>query len=41
VKEEAERALALDPNYAWAHHVIGRWHSKSPRWAPPPAFLFA
>eukprot|EP01034_Spumella_vulgaris_P002772 gene2772-3595_t len=26
VKEEAERALALDPNYAWAHHVIGRWH---------------
>ena len=26
VKEEAERALALDPGYAWAHHVIGRWH---------------
>ena len=26
VKEEAERALTLDPNYAWAHHVIGRWH---------------
>jgi len=26
VKEEAERALALDPNYAWAHHVLGRWH---------------
>lgn len=26
VKEEAERALALDPNYAWAHHVVGRWH---------------
>lgn len=26
VKEEAERALRLDPNYAWAHHVIGRWH---------------
>lgn len=22
----AERALALDPNYALAHHVLGRWH---------------
>lgn len=26
VKEEAERALVIDPNYAWAHHVLGRWH---------------
>ena len=26
VKEEAERALALNPDYAWAHHVLGRWH---------------
>lgn len=26
VKEEAERALRLDPDYAWAHHVLGRWH---------------
>lgn len=26
VKAEAERALALDPNYAWAHHILGRWH---------------
>lgn len=26
VKEHAERALALDPSYAWAHHVLGRWH---------------
>ena len=26
VKIEAERALALDPNYDWAHHVLGRWH---------------
>lgn len=26
VKEEAERALALDPDYAWAHHLLGRWH---------------
>lgn len=26
IKEEAERALQLDPDYAWAHHVLGRWH---------------
>jgi tetratricopeptide (TPR) repeat protein len=26
VKEEAERALALDPNYDWAYHVLGRWN---------------
>lgn len=26
VKGDAERALALDPNYAWAHHILGRWH---------------
>ena len=26
VKVEAERAIALDPNYDWAHHVLGRWH---------------
>lgn len=26
VQAAAERALALDPAYAWAHHVLGRWH---------------
>lgn len=26
VKERAEKALSLDANYAWAHHVLGRWH---------------
>ena len=26
VRSEAERALRLDPDYAWAHHVLGRWH---------------
>jgi tetratricopeptide (TPR) repeat protein len=26
LKEETERALALNPEYAWAHHVLGRWH---------------
>ena len=26
VREEAEQALRLNPNYAWAHHLLGRWH---------------
>ncbi len=26
IKDEAEGALKLDPNYAWAHHLLGRWH---------------
>lgn len=26
VREDAERALVLNPDYAWAHHVLGRWH---------------
>jgi tetratricopeptide (TPR) repeat protein len=26
VRLDAERALALDPAYDWAHHVLGRWH---------------
>jgi tetratricopeptide (TPR) repeat protein len=26
IKEDAERALRLDPGYAWAHHILGRWH---------------
>lgn len=26
VRDDAERALALDPSYAWAHHLLGRWH---------------
>ena len=26
VREEAEEALNLDSNYAWAHHLLGRWH---------------
>ena len=26
VREEAGQALALAPDYAWAHHVLGRWH---------------
>lgn len=26
VREYAEQALALDPHYDYAHHVLGRWH---------------
>lgn len=26
VREHAERALALDQRYDYAHHVLGRWH---------------
>ncbi len=26
VKQHAERALALAPDYDYAHHVLGRWH---------------
>ncbi len=26
VKDYAERALALNPAYDYAHHVLGRWH---------------
>lgn len=26
IKTDAEQALTLDPDYAWAHHVLGRWH---------------
>lgn len=26
VREEAEQALQLNPHYAWAHDVLGRWH---------------
>ena len=26
IKEEADRALSLDSNYDWAHHVLARWN---------------
>lgn len=26
VREKAMEAMVLDPNYDWAHHVLGRWH---------------
>ena len=28
VKRYAEEALALDPNYDWAHHVLALWHTE-------------
>jgi tetratricopeptide (TPR) repeat protein len=28
IKEEIDRSLRLDPNYAWAHHMLGRWHGE-------------
>ena len=27
IRQHAEAALALDPDYAWACHVLGRWHA--------------
>ena len=26
IKADARRAIELNPDYAWAHHVLGRWH---------------
>jgi tetratricopeptide (TPR) repeat protein len=26
IKDDATLSLRLDPNYAWAHHILGRWH---------------
>lgn len=39
IKEEAGRALQLDPNYAWAHHVLGRWHYEVASFGPVPRFF--
>ncbi len=39
IKEEAERSLRLDPNYAWAHHLLGRWHYEVAAFGPVPRFF--
>jgi tetratricopeptide (TPR) repeat protein len=26
IKANAAQAISLDPEYAWGHHVLGRWH---------------
>ncbi len=39
IKEETERALQLDPNYAWAHHLLGRWHYEVAAFGPIPRFF--
>jgi tetratricopeptide (TPR) repeat protein len=31
VRDEAEAALRLDETYAWAYHVLGRWHAEMSR----------
>jgi hypothetical protein len=39
IKEETEHALQLDPNYAWAHHLLGRWHYEVAAFGPVPRFF--
>lgn len=39
IKEETEHALKLDPNYAWAHHLLGRWHYEVAAFGPVPRFF--
>lgn len=39
VKQEAERAIALDPNLDWAHHVLGRWHREVAGLGPATRFF--
>lgn len=39
IKQDAERALQLDPNYAWAHHLLGRWHLEVARLGMTARFL--
>ncbi len=39
IKEEAERALALNPRYDWAHHVLGRWHYEVASLGPATRFF--
>lgn len=39
IKDETERALRLDPNYAWAHHLLGRWHCELATLGPTARFL--
>lgn len=39
VKEYAEQALALDPNYDYAHHVLGRWNYEVATLGPATRFV--
>jgi tetratricopeptide (TPR) repeat protein len=39
IKDETEHALRLDPNYAWAHHLLGRWHGELATLGPAARFL--
>jgi len=39
VRDFAERALAADPDHAYAHHVLGRWHLEVATLHPAKRFL--
>lgn len=39
IKDEAEHSLQLDRNYAWAHHLLGRWHYEVAAFGPVPRFF--
>ncbi len=39
VRDYAERALALDPHYDWAYHVLGRWNYEIASLGPTRRFL--
>lgn len=39
IKEECERAIQLDPNNAWAHHLLGRWHGEVAAFGPVARFF--
>lgn len=39
IKDETEHALRLDPNYAWAHHLLGRWHGELATLGPAARFF--
>jgi tetratricopeptide (TPR) repeat protein len=39
VKLEADQSLALDPNYAWAHDVLGQWNCALATLSPTERFF--
>lgn len=39
MKEETERALALDPNYALAYYILGRWNAEVAALSGPTRFV--
>lgn len=39
IKSAAEQSLGLDPHYAWAHHILGRWHYEVASLSGPARFF--